>query len=241
MSRSGTGNIPAAVMTPPRATDASQPGERPRILGALAGIIGPLLLAAYFTAPALTNWPSATESPGRLTAYADAHRLLFYTGGWLQATGALLSILFLLVLLQLSGARGALAGSAALTGCGVLLSLVVVEAALLEAVPAAAANGDQGTVATAFLLTNGVFARIFPLVPAPLVFAGIGFALSGTSILPRLFARTALLVAGLFLVAGLAAVFSTAGLIFANVMAGVEAIWILAAAIVFARTSARNP
>lgn len=41
--------------------------------------------------------------------------------------------------------------------------------------------------------------------PAPLVFAGIGFALSGTSILPRALARTAVLIAGLFLIAGLAA------------------------------------
>ena len=90
-----------AVMTPPlaQAADLSQPGRRLRILGALAGIIGPVLLAAYFTVPALTNWPGATESPAKLTAYANAHRLLFYTGGWLQGTGALLCVVFLLVLL----------------------------------------------------------------------------------------------------------------------------------------------
>jgi len=230
-----------AVMTPPlaQAADLSQPGRRLRILGALAGIIGPVLLAAYFTVPALTNWPGATESPAKLTAYANAHRLLFYTGGWLQGTGALLCVVFLLVLLQLSGARSTLAGSVALTGCAVLLSVVVVEAALLEVVPAAAANGDQGTVATAFTLANGVFTRIYPLAPAPLVFAGIGFALSGTNILPRVFARSAVVISGLFLIAGLAAAFTTAGLIFATVMSVVEAIWIPAAAIAFARTRTR--
>jgi hypothetical protein len=239
----GTDNIPVAVMTPPaaQAAEASQPERRLRMLGALAGIIGPVLLVAYFTAgiPALTGWPDATESPAKLTAYANAHKLLFYTGGWLQATGALLSVVFLLVLLQRSGARSTLAGSVALTGFAVLLSVVMVEAALLEVVPAAAANGDQGTVATAFTLTNGVFTRIYPLAPAPLVFAGIGFALSGTTILPRVFARSAVLVSGLFLIAGLAAVFGTPGLIFATVMSVVEAIWIPAAAIAFARRSAR--
>jgi hypothetical protein len=76
-----------------------------------------------------------------------------------------------------------------------------------------------------------------PLVPAPLVFAGIGFALFRTSILPRVFARTAVLISGLFLIAGLAAVFGTAGLILATVMSVVEAIWILVAAIAFARTT----
>jgi hypothetical protein len=246
MSRSDPGNRSAAdirvvVMTPARAqaADAGQPERQLRILAALAGIAGPVLLAAYFITPALAGWPYAAEPPGKLIAYATTHRLLFYAGGWLQATGALLSIVFLLALLQITGARRTLAGSAAITGCAVLLSMVVVEAALLQAVPVAAANGDQATVATAFELINGVFVRIYPLAPAPLLFAGIGFALSGASILPRVFARTAVLISGLFLVAGLAAVFTTAGLILASVMSVVEAIWIPAAAIALARRT--NP
>lgn len=236
------GDIRVAAMTPPLAPAApvSQPARRLRVLGALAGITGPVLLAVYFTAPALARWPSAGVSPGTLIAYATAHRLLFYGGGWLQVSGALLSIVFFLVLLQLSGARGTLAGSATVTGCALLLSVVVIEAALLEAVPVAAANGDRATVATAFALSNGVFARIFPLPPAPLVFAGTGFALSGTSILPRVFARTAVLISGLFLIAGLAAAFATAGLILAVVMSIVEAVWIAAAAIALARTTGRT-
>jgi len=247
MSGSGPGHrdaggIAAATMTAPlaRAAPASQPGRRLRVLGAAAGIAGPVLLAAYFTVPALVGWPYAGTSPGRLIAYATAHRLLFYGGGWLQATGALLSIVFFLVLLQLSGNRATLAGSATITGCALLLSVVMIEAALLEAVPVAAANGDRATVATAFALSNGVFARIFPLAPAPLVFAGIGFALSGTGVLPRVFARTALLIAGLFLIAGLAAVFAAAGLVLAIVMSVVEAVWIAAAAIALARTTAHT-
>jgi hypothetical protein len=117
-----------------------------------------------------------------------------------------------------------------------LLSVVVIEAAMLEAAPVAAANGDPATVATGFALSNGGFTRIYPLAPAPLVFAGIGFALYQTGIPPRVFARTALLIAGLFLIAGLAAVFGTAGLTFATAMSVTEALWIPAAAIAFART-----
>lgn len=238
----GTGTVPVAAKAPPpaQAAHASQPGPRLRVLGALAGIIGPVLLVAYFTVPLLVGWPSAGASPGKLIAYATAHPLLFYGGGWLQVTGALLSIVFFLVLLQLSGARSTLAGSATLTGCALLLSVVAIEGAMLEAVPIAAANGDHATVATTFALSNGVFARIFPLAPAPLVFAGIGFALSQTSILPRVFARTALLVSGLFLIAGLAAVFATAGLVLAIVMSVAEAVWIAAAAIALARTTGRT-
>lgn len=227
---------PVPVMTPqlPQA-DISQPERQLRILAAVAGIIGPMLLAAYFITPVFVSWPPAGESPSKLIAYATAHRLLFYLGGWLQASGALLSVVFLLVLLQLSGARRTLAGSATLVGCAVLLSVVMVEAASLEAVAVAAANADQSTVATGFEFASGVFVRIYPLAAAPIVFAGIGFALSGSSILPRVFARTAVLISALFLIAGLAAVFGTAGLILAIVMSGVEAVWIAGAAIALAR------
>jgi len=234
----GAGESPVALATPPRAQapDAGQPGRRLRALAAAAGIVGPVLLAGYFAFPALVTMPAAGSSPGKLIAFANAHRVLFYLGGWLQVTGALLSIAFILVLLQLSGARRTLAGSVTLIGSAVLLSVVAIEAALLEAVPMAASNGDHATVATAYALsTGGVFARIFPLAAAPLVFAGIGFALTGTSVLPRVFARTALVVAGLFLIAGLAAVFGTAGLILAIVMSVAEAIWFLTAGIAFAR------
>lgn len=232
------GGIPVAALTPPAARAPGNPSaSRTRAWGGLAGVAGSLLLAAYFTIPALVHWPNAGASPATLTAYAAAHRLLFFGGGWLQATGALLSIVFFLVLLQLSGNRGHLAGAIALTGCAVLLSVVMIEAALLEEVPLAAANADQSTVATAFALSNGVFARIFPLAPAPLVFAGTGLALSGTRVLPRAFTRAALVIAALFAVAGIAAVFGTPGLVLAIVMSVAEAIWILAAAVTLARTA----
>lgn len=56
---------------------------------------------------------------------------------WLQVTGALLSIVFFLVLLQLSDARARLAGLVTVVGAALLLAVVVIEAALLEAVPMA--------------------------------------------------------------------------------------------------------
>lgn len=237
----GGDNIPVAVMTPPLAqpADRAQPGRRLRMLAALAGIAGPILLVAYFITPLFVGWPSATESASKVAAYADAHRVLFYLGGWLQGTGAALSVVFLLVLLQHSGARRNLAGSVTLIGCAVLLSVVAVEAAMLEAVAVGAANHDLATVTTGFQLASGVFVRIYPLVPAPMVFAGIGLALSGTSILPRVLARTALAISALFVIAGFAAVFGTGGFVFATVMSVAEAIWIPAAAIAFARGTPR--
>lgn len=199
-------------------------------MGSLAGIAGPVLLVIYFAAPAVTGWPYAGASPDKLLRYASSHSLLFYAGGWLQATGALLSIVFFLALLKLSETAARMSGIATIVGCALLLSVVVIEAALLEAVPMAASAGDRATVATTFALSNGVFARIFPLAPAPLLFAGIGFALEPAVLRPG-FARSARVVAVLFVIAGIAAVFGTPGLIFAIVMSVVQAIWILTAAV----------
>jgi hypothetical protein len=214
--------------------------RRMRRWGAAAGMAGPALLAIYFAAPALVGWPYAGTTPERLVTFATGHAQLFYAGGWLQVTGSLLSVLFFLVLLQLSGARAGVVGAATLTGAALLMAVVTIEAALLEAVPMAAAAGDRATVATAFALSNGVFARIFPLAPAPLLFAGIGLALHASPLLPRVFARSALLLAGLFLLAGVAAVVGTAGLIVAIALSVVQALWIAAAALALARSSRRT-
>jgi len=190
-----------------------------------------VLLLVYFTVPALAGWPYAGASPQGLIAYAKAHELLFYAGGWLQATGALLSVVFFLALLQLAGCWGRLAGSLTLVGGALLLAVVVLEAAFLEAVPAAAAAGDSATVATTFALSNGVFARIFPLAPAPLVFMGAAMMLASSHVLPRFFATSAFALAGLFVLSGIAAIFGSPGLIFAIALSIVEAIWIASAGV----------
>lgn len=213
--------------------------RRLRRWGAGFGIAGPLLLAAYFGAPAVAGWPYAGASPATLTAYARAHAVLFYAGGWLQATGALLSVLFFLTLLRLSPDVDELVKAVVYVGAAVLLSVVLIEAALLEAVPMAAAANDQVTVAATFALSNGVFARIFPLAPAPLLFAGIGLALRSAGLLPAVLVNAALVIAGLFVVSGIAAIFGTAGLILAIVMSIIEAVWILAAGLTLAARARR--
>jgi hypothetical protein len=162
--------------------------------------------------------------------------LLFYAGGWLEATGAVLSLLFFLSVLWRSDTTTSYAGLVTLVGCALLLAVVMVEAVLLEAVPTAARSGDTGTVATTFALSNGVFVRIFPLGPAPVVFAGIGYALR-PAVLGDGYARSARMVAVAFVVAGIVAVFTTVGVILGVVMSVVQAIWILVAAIAVARSA----
>lgn len=228
--------IPPARAAQSRSAD--EPARTTRRWAAAAGVAGPVLVVTYFAIPAMVAVPSPGADSRRLIPFATAHATLFYAAGWLQVTGALLSALFFFLLLQLSGARARMAGALTLTGTAVLLAVVAVEAALTEAVPMAAATGDRATVATTFALAqDGVFARIYPLAPAPLVFAGLGLALHSASVLPRFFGRSALAVAGLFLLAGIAAVFGSPGLLFATVMSVLQAVWIVAAAVALAVTT----
>ena len=198
---------------------------------AACGIAGFVALAIYFAAPAFTGWPYAGAAPADLARYANGHTALFYAGAWLQVTGALLSVLFFLAVVRMADAQSSFAGIATVVGGALLLATVVVEAAFLVTVPIAAAAGDLATVATAFQMSNGVFARIFPLAPAPLLLGGMSAVLWRSRVLHRPFAWSALALAALFELAGIAAIFGTAGLIFAIVMSVLQAIWILAAAI----------
>jgi hypothetical protein len=209
------------------------PATRARVrLGAgVAGVLGPGLLLGYFLTPALVGWPGAATTPAGVAAYAVGHSTLFYLGGWLQVTGAVASVVLFVSLVWLAGATTELAGLAVIIGAALLLAVVSVESAFLEAVPMAAVAGDQNAASTAFLLSNGVFVRIFPLAPAPLMFAGIGVVLRRHALLPRPFGPAALVVALGFSTAGLAAIFSGAGVVFAIVMSVIETGWIAAAAV----------
>jgi len=202
-----------------------------RKLGGVCGIIGPLLLTMYFATPAFVSWPTAGASPDQLMQYAKTHEVIFYLGAWLQATGALLCVVFFLVLVQLAGAQRYLAGLITIVAVALLLTVVVIEAAMLVAVPFGADNNDAATVATTFALSNGVFVRVFPLAPATAVFAGVAAVLFRSHVLAVGFAWAALAIAALFELAGIAAIFSAAGLILAILLSIAQEVWIVAAAV----------
>ena len=212
--------------------DAQDPGDlNVRRIGSMCGIGGTIALAIYFTAPALLGWPFAGGSAAELATYARSHDVLFFAGAWLQGTGALLSAVFILAVVYLARATTSLPGLVTIVGTAVLLATVAIEAAFLVAVPIAAAAGDDATVRTAFAMSNGVFVRIFPLVPASATLIGLGVVLTGTDVLDRRFGRLALGLGIAFEVAGLVAVFSSIGLVLGIALSIGQDVWLLAAAI----------
>src|SRR5438445_11221509 len=187
-----------------------------RRLLAASGILGPIALAVYFAAPAFTNWPYSGEPAAQVTSYANSFQTLFFVGAWFQVTGTLLSLVFFLALVQLAGAATRLPGLVVIVASAALLGLVLVEAALLMEVPLAAANGDSATVMTTFGLSNGVFARVFPLAPASATYLGLGASILGSGVLHLWFGYVALRVGVAFEVSGSVALFLIAGCIVDN-------------------------
>jgi hypothetical protein len=207
------------------------PDRALRKVAGLCGVAGPIALTVYFAAPALTNWPYAGASAADLTAYANSHQTLFFAGAWFQATGTLLSIIFFLAIVELAGAATRLPGLVVIVASAALLGLVLVEAALLMEVPLAAANGDAATVVTTFDLSNGVFARVFPMAPASAVYVGLGAVILGSHVLHRWFGYVAVGLGLAFELTGIIALFTLVGLILVIVLSVVQELWIIAAAV----------
>jgi hypothetical protein len=210
-----------------------------RITAALCGIAGPIALAVYFAAPAFTNWPYAGASAGSLTTYANSHQPLFFAGAWFQVSGTLLSLVFFLGVVELAGAAARLPGLVVIVASAALLGLVLVEAALLMEVPLAAANGDSATVTTTFDLSNGVFARVFPLAPASATYLGLGAVILGSAVLHRWLGYVAVGLGVAFEAVGILAIFTVVGLILAIILSVAQEFWIIAAAVALWRSVRR--
>jgi hypothetical protein len=152
-------------------------------------------------------------------------------GAWLQGTGAALCVTFFVAVAELAATGSAFARALTITGAALLLAVVLLEAAFMVAVPDAARAGDLATVGMAFALSNGAFVRVFPIVPAPFLFAAIGIVLSSSTLLPRGYAMSAWILAALFEVAGLAAIFTTLGIVAAIALSILQSFWIFASAV----------
>lgn len=206
-------------------------------LTAASGLAGTLALAAYFAAPAFLGWPFAGASPVRLSAYALDHQALFYAGAWLQSTGTLLSVIFFVALVRMTGAAGGLAATLVIVTAASLLSIVLVESAFMVAVPMAASSGDTATVATTFALSNGVFVRVFPLAPSSATYIALGLALLSHGPLHKGFGYAAIAIGSMFELGGIVAIISSPALVVLAVLAAGQALWVAAAAVALWRSA----
>jgi hypothetical protein len=201
-----------------------------RVLIALSGILGTVLLGLYFGVGFSTGLAqlSSAATQTQVVSVATQYHTLWYLGTWLQATGSLLSVVFFLALVQKSGATARLAGLLTTVGSAVLLAVVLIEGVFTIDLAQAAANGHLETSLTSFDLMT-VFTYIYPIVPAPVIFLGLGTILLGSRLLPRVFGFLAFGLGIAFAVVGLIALFTTS--ILSIIVLSLQALWVLAAAI----------
>ena len=199
------------------------------------GVLGPLMLAAYFAAPLFAP-PlgrviyAAHPATAEVVRTGSRYHELLYAGGWLQATGALLAVIFFLAVAGMASTPESLAIRIVQLGSAVLVAVALAEVIFTFTWASAAVNGQTASSRTSFDLM-AAFIRVFPIVPAPAVYLPIGALLLRSPVLPRAFGYLAIGLGAAFLIAGLtgallpAAAAATAGL------AAIQVIWIIAAAI----------
>jgi hypothetical protein len=203
-----------------------------RILIALCGIFGTVLLGLYFGVGFSTGLAqlSSAATMAQVVSIATRYHTLWFLGTWLQATGSLLSVIFFLALVQRAGRTASLAGLLTIVGSAVLLAVVLIEGVFTLDLAQAAANGHQVTSLTSFDIMT-VFTYIYPIVPAPVIFLALGTILLGSSLLPRVFGYLAFGLGITFEVVGLIALFTTP--ILTIIVLSLQALWVLAAALMW--------
>jgi len=206
-----------------------------RGLVAACGIAGAVMLAAYFAAPVFAS-PlarvvyAANPATAQVLAAGRRYHELLYAGSWLQATGALLAVVFFVALADMPGGNRGLAAKITQLGSAVLLAVVLAEVAFTYTWASSAVRGQAASSLASFDLMSAAI-RVFPIVPAPAIYLSVGVVLLRTRALPRIFARFALVLGAAFACAGLLGALLPAAAAATAVLSGLQILWIIGAAI----------
>jgi len=203
-----------------------------RALAAGCGIAGVVMLTAHFLIPA--GVPPDSAGLVRIAAFARAHANAIRLSAWLQATGAILYVVFVLAVVHLAGAGERFAGRIVALAGAVLVAVALLDSALIVATVQAAAHGHAETLRVSFDLVGGpgndAIGRSFLLAPAILL--PLGLVLLQTQLLPRAYGVTALAFGALSQVLGLAGLFSAVAFADVNpVVLALENVWLIAVAV----------
>ena len=205
-----------------------------RWLTGAAGFAGAVALGASFGV--LPPPPALTAPLTALTRYAAAYHHTLLAAAWLEGTGTLLYVIFVLALVHLAGDRAGLAGrNTALAAAVVLAVSMVYDITLIAMAQSAALGGHQTTTA---LVAYGLFAateHVFVLAP-PLLLP-LGLILLRVPVLPRPFGLLALILGVIAPILGLAGLFTVTannnGPVGAaiNALVAAQGLWMIAASL----------
>jgi hypothetical protein len=202
-------------------------------LPALCGILGVVMLIPSFL---INPGPPPNPTVSQLVEFGHRYHNAIVIGAWLQAVSPFLIILFALAIVLKAGAATRLVGWMTVVGGVVLVMTSLVEVMLYLA----AANGNPATTGLISLDLIAALQHVYSMVAAPAVFLPLGVIIVGSRVLPHVFGYLAFVLAGIFAALGIAGLFSPLqGVV--NVLAGVQGLWWLFAAIVILARAGEAP
>lgn len=193
-------------------------------LGGLAGILGVALLILSF---AINSGAPPSASMPELLAFGHQHYRSILWGAWMQAVGPVLIILFAFTLVFLAGAERRLAGWMTLLGATILMMVSLIEITFYMS----ALHTDPDTLPFISLQLIAAVQHLYFIVAAPALFVPLGVILVRSSVLPRAFGYLALVLAAIFGGLGVAFLLDLTLPAPVTAVAGVQALWWLAAAV----------
>jgi hypothetical protein len=203
-----------------------------RVLAAICGITGVLMLTAHFLIPG--NVPPDSASLSRIATFAREHRDVILISAWLQVTGAILYVVFILAIVHLAGAGQRFAGRIVAMAAAILVGLTLLDSAMIISAVQSAAHGQNETLRVSFNLIGGpdndAIGRTFLIAPAILL--PLGFVILQTRLLPRSYGWIAIAFGAASQTLGLLGLFSK--IAFADINPAVlalENLWLIGVAV----------
>ena len=194
-----------------------------RILTALCGMLGVIMLIPSFI---INPGPPSNPTVAQLIAFGNQYHNSILIGAWLQAVSPILIILFAIAIVHLAGATTRLMGWMTLFGGSILVMTSLVEVTFYLS----AVNGNPATTGLISLDLISAVQHVFSMVAAPAVFLPLGAVILGSRVLPHVFGYLAFVLAGIFAILGIVALFSPIQSV-VNILASVQGLWWLIAAI----------
>ncbi len=194
-----------------------------RILTALCGILGVIMLIPSFL---INPGPPPNPTVAQLIAFGNQYHNSILIGAWIQAVSPFLIILFAIAIVHLAGATTRLMGWMTMFGGSILVMTSLVEVTFYLS----AVNGNPATTALISLDLISAVQHVFSMVAAPAVFLPLGIVILSSRVLPHVFGYLAFVLAGIFAILGIVALFSPIQSV-VNILASVQGLWWLTAAI----------
>jgi hypothetical protein len=191
-----------------------------------------ILVTSFTINPA----PSAESTVSQLRDFAIQHHNSIVLGGWLQAMGSLLIVLFAIGLVHLAEATHRVAGWITLLAGATILMVSLVEVTFYLGAVQATESGDTASALASNNLIKAV-QHIFLIAPALLL--PLGFVLLGSDVLPQGFSYTALVLGGTLQVLGVLGLFFALQPVI-DVVLIVQAVWFVGAAVALLMRGSRK-